>query len=123
MPWLSKKQCCNSGCQNIAVKGKRRCGECETARNAQQAAADGRAFYNYRWQRASKFFLKLNPVCVRCDADGVLTAASVTDHVVPHKGDKKLFWNKGNWQALCVTCHNSKTATEDGGFGRAVVSK
>ena len=22
------------------------------------------------------------------------------DHIVPHRGDQKLFWNRGNWQPL-----------------------
>lgn len=42
----------------------------------------------------------------------------MVDHVVPHRGDKNLFWNaRGNWQALCVSCHSRKTVKEDGGFG------
>jgi 5-methylcytosine-specific restriction endonuclease McrA len=26
-----------------------------------------------------------------------------------------IFWDSNNWQTLCVSCHNRKTATEDGG--------
>lgn len=39
--------------------------------------------------------------------------AEVVDHIVPHRGDGKLFWDEGNWQALCKNCHDSKTMTED----------
>jgi 5-methylcytosine-specific restriction protein A len=39
------------------------------------------------------------------------------DHIVPHKGDMRLFWDPRNHQGLCERCHNSKTAREDGGFG------
>jgi 5-methylcytosine-specific restriction protein A len=42
----------------------------------------------------------------------------VVDHIVPHKGEKVAFWNRANWQPLCKRCHDIKTATEDGGFGR-----
>jgi 5-methylcytosine-specific restriction protein A len=41
----------------------------------------------------------------------------VVDHIIPHKGDKDLFWDSNNWQPLCKTCHDEKTAREDGAFG------
>jgi 5-methylcytosine-specific restriction protein A len=44
--------------------------------------------------------------------------ATQTDHIVPHRGNMKLFWDPKNWQSLCEGCHSYKTATEDGGFGR-----
>lgn len=40
-------------------------------------------------------------------------AATVVDHIIPHRGDQKLFWDRSNWQALCKSCHDSKTMTED----------
>lgn len=45
--------------------------------------------------------------------------ANVVDHIKPHRGDKVLFWDSANWQPLCKECHDRKTATEDGGFGRS----
>nr|WP_292832122.1 HNH endonuclease signature motif containing protein [Mesorhizobium sp.] len=30
----------------------------------------------------------------------------------------RLFWDRSNWQPLCKPCHDRKTATSDGGFGR-----
>ncbi|WP_085981300.1 MULTISPECIES: HNH endonuclease signature motif containing protein [unclassified Paenibacillus] len=47
---------------------------------------------------------------------GKLEPATVVDHITPHKGDMGLFWDQGNWQPLCATCHSIKTAKEDGGF-------
>jgi 5-methylcytosine-specific restriction protein A len=41
----------------------------------------------------------------------------VVDHIIPHKGDKKLFWSRDNWQSLCLSCHNRKSATETGKHG------
>ncbi|ELK38933.1 HNH endonuclease, partial [Brevibacillus agri BAB-2500] len=46
-----------------------------------------------------------------------VTTATVVDHIVPHKGDMRKFWDRMNWQALCASCHSKKTAKEDGGFG------
>jgi len=48
---------------------------------------------------------------------GRLNAATVVDHIVPHKGDAVLFWKQSNWQALCRDCHNRKTAVSDGRWG------
>jgi 5-methylcytosine-specific restriction endonuclease McrA len=80
--------------------------------------------YNGRWQKARATYLRRNPLCVICKRAGRITAAKVVDHITPHKNDQALFWDTaGNWQALCKTCHDRKTATEDGGFGRAPVVK
>lgn len=56
-------------------------------------------------------------MCVHCRAVGKRTAANVVDHIIPHRGDQDKFWDYDNWQALCKTCHDIKTAKEDGGFG------
>ena len=38
--------------------------------------------------------------------------ATVADHIIPHKGNLELFWDEGNLQALCKSCHDRKTAKE-----------
>lgn len=75
--------------------------------------------YTKRWHRARTEYLRQHPLCVRCLAEGLSVAATVVDHIVPHRGDEELFWDESNWQSLCVTHHAEKTANEDGGFGRA----
>ncbi|WP_343073149.1 HNH endonuclease signature motif containing protein [Salicibibacter cibarius] len=58
-------------------------------------------------------FLRRNPLCVHCEEDGLLTPATEVDHIVPHKGDKELFWDsENNWQSLCKSCHSIKTNKE-----------
>lgn len=76
--------------------------------------------YGYKWQQARAAYLQAHPLCVRCEQDGRVTAATDLDHIIPHKGDQKLFWNRSNWQPLCKACHSAKTASEDGGFGNPV---
>lgn len=56
-------------------------------------------------------------MCLYCFQRGIATAAIVVDHIIPHKGNKALFWDTRNWQPLCKPCHDSKTVREDGGFG------
>lgn len=38
--------------------------------------------------------------------------ATDVDHIVPHRGDWKLFIAPGNHQSLCHACHSRKTAAE-----------
>ena len=68
-------------------------------------------YYSAAWRSARRSFLSVHPVCP-CGA-----TASVVDHVRPHRGKADLFWDEGNWQALCWSCHSRKTATQDHGFG------
>jgi 5-methylcytosine-specific restriction protein A len=61
------------------------------------------------WKEASARFRKSNPLCAECAALGMVEPAAVTDHIVPHKGSPKLFWDKSNWQPLCKRHHDRKT--------------
>jgi 5-methylcytosine-specific restriction enzyme A len=68
--------------------------------------------YDSRWRRARRPYLARHPLCVRCHAKGHVVAATVVDHMVPHRGDERLFWDQANWAALCKRCHDGKTARE-----------
>ena len=70
--------------------------------------------YNRKWQKTSKRFLKKNPLCSECLKIGRTEPAVVVDHIEPHRGDMKKFWNKENWQGLCISHHNQKSAKEKG---------
>ena len=42
-----------------------------------------------------------------CAALGRTTAATVVDHIKPHRGDDRLFWDfDNNVQSLCKPCHD-----------------
>ena len=44
--------------------------------------------------------------------------ASVVDHIVPHKGDTRLFWKESNLQSMTKHCHDKfKQSQEKGGAG------
>jgi 5-methylcytosine-specific restriction protein A len=49
---------------------------------------------------------------MRCRAAGCIEPSTTVDHIVPHRGDQKLFWDEANWAALCKPCHDAKTARE-----------
>ena len=79
--------------------------------------------YGHRWRKARDGYLRSHPLCVKHEVRGQLEPATVVDHIVPHRGDQGLFWDRDNWQALCKQCHDIKTATEDGGFGISPAQK
>lgn len=62
--------------------------------------------YTYEWQRARLDYLAEHPLCVMCKAAGRVSEATIVDHRTPHRGDQVLFWDRSNWQALCVNCHS-----------------
>jgi 5-methylcytosine-specific restriction protein A len=74
--------------------------------------------YGHKWRKARAAFLNQNPLCVECMKDDIVEAATVVDHIDPHRGDMTKFWNRKNWQPLCKHHHDKKTATQDSAFGR-----
>jgi 5-methylcytosine-specific restriction protein A len=119
MPNAAPTPCRHPGCAAV-VTGAR---YCEAHRQKYQRAQDQRRGsaasrgYDYRWRKAREAFIRRHPLCAECERRGRLTPSREVDHIVPHKGDKTLFWDERNWQALCKPCHSTKTASEDGGFG------
>lgn len=82
----------------------------ERTKPAPRSSAAARG-YDRRWRKARARYLRTHPLCVHCDALGLVTPATVVDHVVPHQGQQDaLFWDETNWQPLCKPCHDTKTA-------------
>ena len=129
------KPCRMNGCPNLATSGaycplhaNARAGENETKEKTsppsgkiiyqQDRPSAYRRGYDHNWRKERKKFLMNHPWCVHCLNKGYRTPATEVDHIVPHKGNKRLFWNQDNWQALCKSCHSRKTAKEDMGGWR-----
>ena len=64
--------------------------------------------YKGEWQHYSKAFLRLNNKCICCGSP-----SQACDHVVAHKGNTELFWNRENHIPLCHSCHNTISAKFD----------
>jgi hypothetical protein len=62
-----------------------------------QRPSAARRGYGPRWRQARAEFLALHPLCAACRAQGRLVSTTVVDHIVPHRGDKRLFWDESNW--------------------------
>ncbi len=117
MPIKIKHPCNKLGC--IEVTNNRFCPHHEQEYNRElNTICDAnrpnayRRGYDAEWQKKSKIFLKAHPLCMcsKC-ASGKLkiTQATVVDHITPHRGNKKLFWDKTNWQSMSKACHDKKT--------------
>jgi 5-methylcytosine-specific restriction protein A len=74
-------------------------------RSRSGAATDYRKMYaTSKWKASRVAYLAKYPVCRSCGR-----LAEVVDHIKPHRGDVKLFWDINNWQPLCKVCHDKKT--------------
>ncbi|WP_417745078.1 HNH endonuclease signature motif containing protein [Rosistilla oblonga] len=93
--------------------GERRPGKSPTGRVrvAVRKSAAKRG-YDRNWRRERRAFLAENPYCAEHLRRGKIRLAQCVDHIIPHRGNKRLFWNRRNWQSLCNSCHSKKTLNE-----------
>ncbi len=108
MPYKPRPGCKYPLCTNKAEKGSSYCRDHKKIMTKQRLSPSTRG-YDYKWRKFREEYLKRNPFCIECIKKGKLTQAKVVDHMIPHKGDERLFWDESNMQALCIRCHNRKT--------------
>lgn len=112
-----KKICAKTGCKELT--SERYCEEHRKEKNSydQDRGTAYERGYDARWQRVRKQYLKKHPLCACEDCKRLVVPlpANVVDHIIPHKGNKELFWDRSNWQPMNHRCHNRKTAKYDGG--------
>jgi len=113
MPIRSNRICNKINCNRVIEGTRSRCKEHESKpfehlnKIRSSGMDDNTTFYNSRrWRKTSKLFLSLNPICVECG-----NLAKHSDHIkrIADGGDPYSFTNL---QALCISCHSSKTAKE-----------
>ncbi len=93
--------------------------EVRAAEYEQRRGSPSSRGYGRRWQRLRLAFLAQHPLCVMCKAEDRIVAATVVDHVTPHKGDEALLYAWSNLQPLCHSHHASKT-NRDGSRGAGI---
>ena len=96
MPRSPKRPCRYPGCPNLCKSGTY-CPEHSAASPDRLRGNAAERGYDAKWRRARKRFLQRHPLCA--------------DHIVPHRGDRALFWDEKNWQPLCKSCHDRKTGS------------
>jgi len=119
-----RKMCVAAGCVDLAIEGLAHCEDHESERQAKTAARRDQAgkslhalahaaLYRLKaWKVGRLAFLRRYPLCADCAELGAVVEAKEVDHITPHKGDKRLFLDRRNWQSLCKSCHSRKTAGE-----------
>lgn len=112
MPSRPNTPCRHPGCAALVPYGTKYCEQHRSLHTDEARPAADRG-YGRAWQKARKRYLAAHPLCVECLKEGRYTKATDVDHVVPHRGDQRLFWDQSNWQALCHKHHSIKTRNED----------
>ena len=108
---LPFKPCKKVGCTNL-TRGT----YCEAHIPPQAPRRESGAWHflygTKRWKELRIQQLISEPWCRECAAKAVTTPAGEVDHIKPHRGSKKLFYDAGNLQSLCASCHSRKTQAE-----------
>ena len=113
MPRKPKVPCRHPGCSALVEEGAHYCPDHKALHPEDARPAAYYRGYTREWQRARKSYLESHPLCAQCARNGRYTKATVVDHIIPHRGDETLFWDRSNWQPLCKRCHDRKTLTEE----------
>lgn len=83
--------------------------ETQRSRFRDDTQAHRRWYKTSRWQKLRWSVLVRDlftcQMCKRVEAD---TSQLVGDHIKPHRGDERMFWDEGNIQCVCKQCHDSE---------------
>ena len=112
MPRRPDHPCSHPGCPSLVPSGTKYC-EIHRLYHPEEIRSAGSRGYGSAWQKARKQFLEAHPLCEECMKEGRYVKATDVDHIIAHRGDPDLFWDRSNWQALCHRHHSMKTAAED----------
>lgn len=108
------------GCGNVKP-----CAQHTRERKRLDVKPEHHALYDTQlWRRLSRSHLRRYRLCgdrppvapmtsdSLCVREGRIEAATQADHIIPHRGDRKLFWAESNRQSLCNRCHGVKSRGE-----------
>lgn len=115
MPNAAPHPCARPGCRIVVSRGARYCEEHEKAHRQVQDERRGTAYsrgYDRTWRKAREMYLAEHPLCVMCEAEGRVNAASVVDHIVSISDAPHLRLDTNNFRSLCKRHHDQRTARE-----------
>lgn len=120
MPTAPMRMCAAPGCPELvaAMQSSGRCATHTRAKEQRRGSAYSRG-YDGNWKGLREQKLSQNPLCERCEQDGVTMLANEVDHKV-----RIADWPGGrlrpdNLQSLCKPCHSRKTQRELSGWRMA----
>ena len=104
------RPCAHRGCPQLTRDTW--CPQHKPQHNRRVSAAYHSWYDGDEWKALRAEHLLEEPFCRECARNGERVPATVVDHIVPHRGDRQLFRDKGNLQSLCKRCHDRKTMQE-----------
>lgn len=116
MPVAAPKPCRHPGCGQLVPDGAGYCEKHQADRNVGKFADERRGTrqergYGAEWEQTRKRILRRDKgLCQPCLKAGRPRPAKQVDHIVPKfEGGTD---DDGNLQAICIACHQAKTAEE-----------
>lgn len=112
MATRAPRPCARPGCPELVTDDPR----CPTHRRARRRRQDDRRGsstargYGSRWQRIRKSLLARYPLCVMCQAEGRVEAATEVDHIDGNSRNN----DRENLRPLCKPCHSRRTIRDQG---------
>ena len=110
---LPFKPCRHPSCPNL-VRGGGYCRLHQKAHTAPRGESENRhsLYSGAEWKKLRAYQLMREPYCRECARHGITKRAEDVDHIIPHRGDLRLFRDTENLQSLCHSCHSRKTIAE-----------
>ena len=112
MPNHPLRPCRHPGCTELTREGYCPAHRPVQVERSEEAKSWHRLYATGGWQDLRSEQLLRQPWCEDCARRGIRTRATDVDHVRDHKGDRALFFDSGNLQSLCHSCHSRKTLRE-----------
>lgn len=121
MPKAARKPCRFPGCGALVEYNELYCAAHKQQESTQKAEVNRkyddnrperhRFYRSAEWNKARRRFLARHPLCELCLRENRIVPAVVVDHI-KEIADGGALLDERNFQALCSTCHNRKTAEE-----------
>lgn len=114
MPIAPPHPCSRAGCGRLTHD--RYCDRCKAPVERERlVSTPWRKWYQLaEWKTKTKRFLAERSFCEckECKANGWKLRATVTHHIVSHRGNWQLFWDESNWSPRTKAHHDRETARE-----------
>ena len=72
-------------------------------------------YNSWKWRKFAKRYKENNPLCIKCEEEGIVSSAYVADHIQRIEDGGEVF-NENNIQSLCEFHHNQKSGKEAHGY-------
>lgn len=107
------RPCAQTGCPELTRETW-----CAKHKPPEKTSRRDSAAWNYLyktkwWLETRTEQLLKEPFCRTCAVSGKRVKATVADHIKPHRGNLRLFYDKTNLQSQCQSCHSKKTKEEE----------